>query len=295
MYRHAKIDSLVWIPYENLTNKQARQLMSKLTITPKRFGNQPQPAPIKMYVNDTERKALGLPIRFALELMSPESYLCTDGTSEGHPIHVSRFPDPRNPKASPGQEKFMRDMLQAAYSEYSFLAEAPTGSGKTVAALNTIGKLNRTALVIVGTKTLARQWRREVTTHLGIPPELVGAIEEGVADWEGKDVVVAVVHNLADQQWPPALYQYFGIVVWDEAHRLGARMFSRTLKQFPAKYKWAMTATPYRKDGCEALFLTYFGAPLVNGTKSALPMDAYVLDYLKKGKRYGREIPLPIR
>ena len=130
------------------------------------------------------------------------------------------------------------------------LAVAPTGSGKTVTLLNAIGKIGRTALVIVHNKELARQWRDEIKKHLGLTTEEIGTVEDGVCDYQGKSVTVAVIHNLVNRQWEPEFYRYFGIVGWDEGHRLGAAHFSKSMRLFSAKHRVTMTATPTRKDGC---------------------------------------------
>lgn len=164
-------------------------------------------------------------------------------------------------------------------------------SGKTVVALRTAGKLGRTTLVIVPSKQLANQWTKEIQEHLGIPLRKIGRVEEGKAVWKNKSIVVAVIHNLVQKDWSPDFYEYFGFVIWDEAHRLGSRSFAESISMFPAKYKLALTATPHRKDGCADIFLFYFGKPSIVSKTPAMACDCFVIDYHKKGAGYSYGVP----
>jgi superfamily II DNA or RNA helicase len=288
---------MVWVPYPHLTKRTATALMKRLTVTPKKFQrNEPDPLPIKQYVNDRENQRFGMPVDFGLRWLT-DMRLIDDleiELSRGHPITVRRLPDPYHPSASKGQDKFMVAMLAAAKKLKPFLAYAQTRTGKTPVSLNTVGKLLRTTLVVVGSTYLAKQWREEAELHLGLRPDEIGMIGEGIVDWEGRSLVTAVVHNLADGKFPAEMYRYFGIGVWDEVHRLGAPMFARTIKQFPCAHRWGMSATPQRKDGCGQIFLDQFGDPAVISTAEAISTICYVLPYYKKGSRYGKSCPLSI-
>lgn len=284
------VNSLCWFPKRHFGARELASVKSSLSIVP--AFSEPGTKPIITYKERTN--TIGLPVRYGIDLAKKKKLfnqvrfdLC-----EGQPIRVTQFPDPHHEKAAPGQAEFMADMLRKLKKRGIATGKAPTGSGKTVTCLNTIGKLGRTALVIVPSKALADQWRDEIKLHLGIPDNRIGYVEEGKALWRKKWIVIAVIHNLVDRAWSPEFFQHFGFVCWDEGHRLGARSFSKTVKLFPAKYRLCLTATPKRRDGCAGLFLNYFGDPCIVATAEALECDALVTTYMRPSRRpYDPGIP----
>jgi superfamily II DNA or RNA helicase len=53
----------------------------------------------------------------------------------------------------------------------------------------------------------------------------------------------------------------FGCVILDECHHCPATSFMYTLQQFPARYRFGLTATPTRRDGLE-MFMTSIIGPV---------------------------------
>ena len=313
------IDSLAWLPFGWFNRALADALKARLTITPKQFVDfrpkkepedisrhlaeslapapQEPPEPIFTYTIDRARGRVGVPIHFGMEYLARcnKLHLVDFQCAEGYPFTARRFPDPYHAKVKEPekQAQFMADVLRELPERRTMLAAASTGTGKTVVALNTAGRLGRSTLVIVPSKRLADQWREEAKLHLGLLPEEIGTVEDGKADYVGKTITIALVHNLKPGQWTDHFYRNFGFVVWDEAHRLGARSFSESMRQFPALYKLALTATPNRKDGCERLFLDYFGPPSITSAAKALPCDCYVVSYKRKRKKLPGNLPRP--
>lgn len=225
----------------------------------------------------TERRRVGIPIAFGLDKWGDRPL--EERLSHGSEIPIRCLPDPTNPKAAPGQAQFFDDVLNAARNEYVVLAEAPTGSGKTVTLLNTIGELARTAVVIVPSNVLANQWAEEAKQHLGMIDDEIGFVREDKCDWQGKSLVIVVLHNLFLKSFSNDFYSYFGIAAFDEVHNLGAREFSKAMHCFPAAYKLAVSATPDRRDGCAAVFKNYFGEVIVKSEQEALPITCYALPF----------------
>jgi len=164
-------------------------------------------------------------------------------------------------------------------SNRTVLAVAPTGSGKTAASLNAIGKLRRAALIIVPSKELALQWKREIKKHLGWGEDEVGSLESGKCFYRNKHIVVAVIHNVYGRRLSRSFKNHFGIVVWDEAHRLGAEMFSQTFGKFAARMRVGLTATPKRKDGMTRIVTDCFGEPSVRASCDALPCEVRIIPF----------------
>ncbi len=232
-----------------------------------------------------------LPINFAFNYFGRNNLLVKDNTVLGVEDFIPpKLPDPNHPRASANQKEFMADMLEAVKKNYTVLAIAPTGTGKTVTALNTAGKLGHKTLVIVHLERLMSQWVDEIELQLGIPKERIGIVRQDVCEYEGKDVVVALMHSLGLRKYPKEFYSAFGTVIYDEGHRLGAPLFASTVGLFPARYKICLTATPKRKDGCEDVFFYYFGKPRVIAQAEALPIDVKVLKYTAP-ERYRVRVP----
>lgn len=231
---------------------------------------------------------IGLPLTYGLEVADYLSLDIVDNRCLGQRVTYRQLPSPRNDQ----QRQFFDSLTKVTKNHPAAFAVAPTGTGKTVAALQTIASLGRAALVVVPTVNLATQWREEAVRHLGCSPDRVHIFSGGDCKWEGTSIVIAVVHNLCIRKWPSKFYSHFGTVVWDEAHRMAAKWFSISIKRFPARYRIALTATPNRKDGKTELLNLTFGPPSakVKGNRmKALPCTAYVVNTSMKivGMNYG--------
>jgi superfamily II DNA or RNA helicase len=273
----AVLSERLWLPYDMFDAEEGDSLRRRLTVSVKGYQSDKPPTIIKSYEGDRARRMVGVPIHYGLKLLQKQGVRVETLLSDGFQIWCPKRPDPKHPSASPNQEILMAKVVESARGNVSTLIKAPTGAGKTVVALNGIAELGKTALVIVATKVLARQWEREAILHLGLRPHDIGHVEGGKCSYEGKAIVIAVMVNLL-RPWPALFYRYFGTVVWDEAHRLGAAGFSKTMGLFPARHRIALTATPTRRDGAEQLFLDYFGPPDVEEVSEALPAEVRVIN-----------------
>lgn len=136
------------------------------------------------------------------------------------------------------------------------ILQAPPGSGKTVMALNIISRLGLKTLVIVHKEFLVNQWRERIQTFL--PNARIGHIQQDVVDIVDKDIVIGMMQSLSMREYP-GIYNKFGLVVIDEGHHLGARVFHKSVINFDARYRLMLTATPQRADGCEKVFEYHIG------------------------------------
>lgn len=277
----ARLDRMVWLPFDWYDREEADALKERLTVRARKLDHGEDKwyvEEIEQYVIDRETKMVGVPIDYGLQLLHCEGYTGLKiETNLGLPIDCPKRPDPNHPNAPKGQAELMDKALKAVRERMATLIESPTGTGKTVVALNTAAEIGRTTLIVVPNKVLANQWCEEIEQHLGIPYEDVGRIEEGTADFFGREIVVAVIHNLVQKTFRDELYWYFGTIIWDEAHNLGAPTFSKSMQLFAADKRIALTATPTRRDGAENLFLDYFGESSVAGVAEVLPCECRVI------------------
>ena len=130
-------------------------------------------------------------------------------------------------------------------------AMAHTGSGKTVMSLEIMRRLGRTTLVFVDQEFLKDQWISNAKKFLGLKDKDIGIIQGKVCDYNDKSLVIAMVQSLYNKKYDDSVYNYFGTVIFDESHTLGAEQFSRVLSQFTAGYRLAISATPDRTDALQ--------------------------------------------
>jgi superfamily II DNA or RNA helicase len=122
---------------------------------------------------------------------------------------------------------------------------SPCGSGKTALGCALIADKKQPALILVHTRQLAEQTREAVKQWLGVDAGMIG---DGTFDV--RRVSVGLVQSLAgSKDRVDKIRDNFGLVLLDEAHHCPATTFMDVLQQFPAGYRYGLTATPQRRDG----------------------------------------------
>ncbi|MHB8282127.1 MAG: TOTE conflict system archaeo-eukaryotic primase domain-containing protein [bacterium] len=130
---------------------------------------------------------------------------------------------------------------------------APPGTGKTVMAVAAIARRSVSALVLVHRKQLMEQWRLQLSALLCIDKKEIGVIGGGKNNPTG-NIDIATIQSLSSYKEgsanPAAGY---GFIIVDECHHIGAFSFEKVLNSATAKYILGLTATPYRRDGHQAI------------------------------------------
>lgn len=128
----------------------------------------------------------------------------------------------------------------------------PCGAGKTETAMGIIAELEQPTLWITHTMDLLKQSMDRAKTRLGLSGDQVGIIQaENMTI--GSHMTFATVQTLYKRDLSEIKWK-FGCVVVDEAHLVfkdeeNARMFESVISQFPACYRFGLTASEYRSDG----------------------------------------------
>lgn len=293
-----KLDSKVWVPNQLLRSLSAhnvRALRRKVVVTPKATSYNLKPDSIVCY--EVANGMTGLPYQTGLQLIATQGWnqqypIVDERTVALHGHAFEKLPDPNHPLAPLGQEPFMT-ALNASVTEYEiFAAQGDTGVGKTVCFLNAYARSGQRGIVIVPTNYIADQWRDAAVKHLGLPADRIGRVGGGVKRWKDYPLTIAVLHNLFTGTLPAEFYRHYGMACFDEAHRLGAGLFSRAAGAFNARYRITLSATYERKDGCAQAIYAHFGRPVVVAAAKPLDTDVWVVDYAAQSLPHPK-MPMP--
>jgi DNA or RNA helicases of superfamily II len=95
-------------------------------------------------------------------------------------------------------------------------------------------------------------------THLGLTARQVGQLGGGRNRTTGV-VDVAMVQSLPRRDDIAAIAAGYGLVIVDECHHVPAVTFERAVRDIPVRRWLGLTATPYRRDGLQALMAMHCG------------------------------------
>lgn len=160
------------------------------------------------------------------------------------------------------------------------------GKGKTKLALKKIAQRATPTLVVVPDGGMLEQWRQSIYGSDRTPPGLrfdggLGICQGSTFDWKGRQLVLALVTTLAlkirDGKIPEEFFRYFGLIVYDEVHQIGAPVFSQTAWPFYGD-RIGLTATVNREDGLDPIYRYHIGEPFY----SDITQDLIPLIYFQK-------------
>lgn len=145
--------------------------------------------------------------------------------------------------------------------DHRYLLGDFTVTHNTVCACAIMARIGVPTLVIVHKEFLMNQWRERIAQFL--PGTRIGTVQQDVCDYKDCGVVLAMIHSLVgDRDYGQEFWNWPGLIIHDEAHRVGAETFSRAPVRFHARYRLGVSATPRRKDGCEDVFFYHLGPVL---------------------------------
>lgn len=163
--------------------------------------------------------------------------------------------------------------------------ESPCGSGKTTGAIALMCKCKQPALIIVPDNELLNQWCQNIVAILGESMiDRIGVISseritvDGIVLQKGiNDVTIGTNASVHNKIHDYKFINSFGFVVLDECHIVGARTFRETLNAFPAKYRFGLTATPFRNDSLTELIEDYCGLKIYEVTDDDLSESGLIV------------------
>lgn len=158
------------------------------------------------------------------------------------------------------QKGFVEGCSELLLDGHSFVGRAPTGKGKTAMSCPIIAAVGRYTLVVVPKSDLMDRWREDLIKILGLDATQIGQIQGDVCDVTNKPVVLGMLQSLCKmERYPSWVMNQFGLVIFDEVHRLGAQEFVKACWSLPAKLRFGLSATPKRKDGLDLAIEAHIG------------------------------------
>lgn len=158
------------------------------------------------------------------------------------------------------------------------LVRAPTGSGKSAAAIYTITLIQLPTLVIVWSSSLLDQWVERVSNELGIHRNDIGIIQGKKCNL--KPITLAMQQTLnryTPKQWD-LIKDSFGFIICDEVQRYAADTFVKTITNFTSQYRVGISADERRKDKKEFLIYDMFGKVVEDISDKELIKKKLILD-----------------
>lgn len=293
------LSSMAWIPHAYIDVQSWKDYLT-ITLNDASMGGVPneewiennsdeEPEKIIELFDDSKPGYLGLPRQLGLENFPHLNFV--NRTAKGHTIPGALKGLKRIKPRDRKQQEFF-DMLAdvCKRTPVDFVANAMTGSGKTVADLKLSIDLGITTLVVVPTNRLKDQWVGNIKKKHGMRflfgdkfvDKYVGIVQQDVCDYKGKLIVVAMLPSLARRDYGRKFYRYFGKITFDEVDVCSAPFMSNVLRQFPASIRGGYTATN-RTDTLKVVTNWHLGKPKVKSKQTVMAPRVFV--YTRRERR----------
>ncbi len=143
---------------------------------------------------------------------------------------------------------YQEEATAAMLGHLQGILQAATGAGKTTMALYIASQLQQKSLILCHRQNLLSQWRNECRHFLGFDPCIICG---GLKQDSGAPLHIGMVQTI--QRMPDEYLQQFGLLIIDETHHTPANQFLSAVNRCPARYRFGLSATPYRIDGLDFL------------------------------------------
>jgi superfamily II DNA or RNA helicase len=161
------------------------------------------------------------------------------------PIHKVRDKADIQPRDE-RQALFFQRLVSAASDPgpQDILANATTGSGKTVAGIYLGWQLRTPTLIVVDRNRIADGWLKNFRQFFGQgwTDKNVGRVQASTIDYKGKAFVITLAQSLARRKYQTDFYRHFGLIVIDEVQVFGGPHFCPILHMFPSRVRAYFTA-----------------------------------------------------
>lgn len=267
-------------------SKECRALCKKipreLTLTPLTTMSGPRPLPFRVFIEEPDKFVV--PMHWARGAGVQFQECRNDPVSAHHVFKGSLRADLEQPAA-------VKAALHSLKETGGAVLSLAVGHGKTCCGLYIASELQAKTLILVHKKFLADQWAERIRTFT--PDSTISFVQGDICDTTG-DFVIAMVQTLLSRRYPPDHFAGCGLLIFDEAHHVAAKMFCQVMFSLNLRYVLGLTATPTRKDGLERL-VHYFLGPSAYRKSLRVSRDAMVMVIKYSCMAYGDPPPINVR
>jgi len=205
------------------------------------------------------------------ELSDTESWVAEESVAEvkrtlyeaGYPVVDRRDLDTGEPlpvDLRPELRPYQHEWVESFLERRSGVLVGPPGSGKTVAAMGILSRIEGETLILVPGRELATQWREELLAQTTLTDDQIGEYHGGQK--QVRPVTIATYqtagmdrhrHIFDDREW--------GLIVYDEVHHVPSDVFRRST-DLQSRHRLGLSATPLREDDREEEIFTLIGPPI---------------------------------
>jgi len=254
------VDSVLTLKRDELSRKEWKKLLTKLTFTDK------EDCEVTAYDFIPAKKIVRIP-RGAWNLV-PEHVDITDLRSCPS-MPKLRFAKTLDDTGFEGQEAAVAAMFKYVQGQVI----VGTGRGKTELAFAFIAACRTRTLVVVHTHDLFKQWIDRAAES--VPGLSVGRVQGGVC--EIGQVTIATAQTLRKYiRAGGKFWRQFGCLIVDEAHHAAAETWEWICNVCPAYYRFGLTASERRSDGRHPLVKFNVG-PVIYKLKFKPPIPMVVI------------------
>jgi superfamily II DNA or RNA helicase len=137
---------------------------------------------------------------------------------------------------------YQRKAVDAWLKSKKGVVVLPTGSGKTIVAVELISRLNVPSMIVVPTLDLVRQWKTVLKESLDMD------VGEYTGEEKTLKPVTVATYDTA-YLYAGELGNKFPLIVFDEVHHLPSEGYRHIAEMFCSPYRLGLTATYRREDG----------------------------------------------
>jgi len=229
-------------------------IKKELHIVPKAttdFGD-PKDESFDIFAETTDK--LYIPKFYALKKFDPKKI--KDTVKPSNPSIIEFKGDLRD-----YQNNIVNDVIPKFKKDGGGLISIPTGRGKTVIAINIATKLKAKTLIVVHKTFLANQWKERILQYTNCTD--IGTIQGTKTDTT-QPFVIGMLQSISMKDYEVDIFKNFDLIIYDECHHLGAKVFSQALLKINSKYTLGLSATVARSDRTEKVFFNFLGEMLYN-------------------------------
>ncbi|MGR6000355.1 DEAD/DEAH box helicase [Bacillus cereus] len=118
----------------------------------------------------------------------------------------------------------------------------PPGAGKTIVALKIMEYFQTMTLILVENQESAERWKQELLDKTDLTEHYIGIYE-----LKNKKKYPVTIGTYADIVKNMDVFNGYGFVIYDDAHKLPAKTYERTI-EIQTRYRLALASTLARAD-----------------------------------------------